>query len=85
MQLNGFTKLTTKEKEETYGGWAWLIAFIPLLVQTIVTATASFKSIFSDKGSIKGKDVSAQWDNSHGTSKSSSTGKQTVHVSYYAY
>lgn len=85
MQIQGFTKMSVKEKEETYGGWAWLIAMIPMLVQTVITATASFKSIFSEKGTIKGKDVAATWDNTHGASSTKAGKQQQIHVSYYAY
>ncbi|WKX02329.1 hypothetical protein [Candidatus Mycoplasma mahonii] len=84
MQIQGFTKLSQEEQETTYGGWAWLVAMIPMLVQTTVTAVASFKSIFSDKGSIKGENIQAAWDNKpSSTTSSKKTG--TTNVSYYAY
>ena len=60
--IEGFKKMDTKKQESYYGGWAWLVALTPLLLQSVVTTVASIKSIFSDKGSIKGKDISATWD-----------------------
>ncbi len=82
MQINGFTKLSQDEKEQTYGGWAWLVAMLPLLMQSVVTTVASIKSIFSEKGSIKGKDISASWDDKGWAPDSK---EQTTNVAYYAY
>jgi len=58
--IKGFEKLDNKTKDETYGGNALFMVLIPMVLQAVVTTVASIKSMFSDKGSIKGKDISAQ-------------------------
>ena len=88
MNTNGFVKLNKEEKNETYGGWAWLIALVPLLIQAVITTVASIKTLTSDgNGSIKTSAtgaVEAHWSDDSGKSsnKSKATPKSVV---YYAY
>lgn len=75
-------KLTKKELENKYGGFAaaaggtpmgaggWAMV-ISMVAQTVLTAIMSFKSISSDEGSLKYKGVETKWKN-HEESKSSS-------------
>ena len=82
--INGFKKMEVQKQENYYGGWAWLVALTPLLLQSVVTTVASIKSIFSDKGSIKGKDISATWDDREVASpKAQTEAPQTIN--YFAY
>ena len=75
-------KLTKKELENKYGGFAaaaggtpmgaggWAMV-ISMVAQTVLTAIMSFKSISSDEGSLKYKGVETKWKN-HEESRSSS-------------
>ena len=63
MKTKDFKKMSLEKQEDNYGGWAWLVAAIPLLVQSIFTAISSFKMIESSKGSVKYNGVDAKWDN----------------------
>ncbi|MCK5807292.1 MAG: hypothetical protein KAG91_02775 [Mycoplasmataceae bacterium] len=62
----GFNKMSVKRQEQEYGGWAWLIAMVPLLLQTIMTGVSSYKMLTSKKGSVKFDGADSKWDDSSG-------------------
>lgn len=80
-------KLTKKELENKYGGFAaaaggspmgaggWAMV-ISMVAQTVLTAIMSFKSISSDEGSLKYKGVETKWKN-HDDSKNSKDSKSS--------
>lgn len=83
--IEGFQKMSNQKKETYYGGWAWLVALTPLLLQSVVTTVASIKSIFSSKGSIKVKDISATWDDRATTTSTKITKEAPQTINYFAY
>ena len=80
MKIKGFTKLSIKDKEDEYGGWAWLATAVPLFLQTIMTAVTTYKMLESDKGSIKYDGTDAKWENSE--PKTSTTKSAPTHTFY---
>ena len=62
----GFNKMSIKRQETEYGGWAWLVAMVPLLIQSIMTGVSSYKMLTSKKGSVKFDGADAKWDDSSG-------------------
>lgn len=78
MELKGFKKLNQKEKENIYGGWAWLATAVPLMLQVVMTAISSYKMLSSEKGSVKYNGADAKWDNS----SSGSVGGKAKHIFY---
>ncbi|MCK5945945.1 MAG: hypothetical protein KAG04_01600 [Mycoplasmataceae bacterium] len=89
MNTNDFVKLNSEEKNETYGGWAWLIALVPLMIQAIVTTVAAIKTLVSHgDGSIKTSAtgaVEAHWSDKSGKAKKGSAKAAPKSVVYYAY
>ena len=91
MNTEGFTKMNKEARDQTYGGWAWLIALVPMLIQSIVTTVAAIKTLTTDgKGSIKTSStgsVEAHWDDAPdsktGAKKASTKG--STNTVYYAY
>ena len=75
MKIKGFTKLSIKDKEDEYGGWAWLATAVPLFLQTIMTAVTTYKMLESDKGSIK-------YDGTDAKPKTSTTKSTPTHTFY---
>ena len=82
MKTKNFRKLTVKEKQDEYGGWAWLATAIPLFLQTVMTAITSYKMLSSDKGSVKNDDMSANWETTHKKTTGSSKSSKTTHTFY---
>ncbi|MCK5866791.1 MAG: hypothetical protein KAG14_00165 [Mycoplasmataceae bacterium] len=62
----GFKKMPIERQEIEYGGWAWLVAMVPLLIQSIMTGVSSYKMLTSKKGSVKFSGADAKWDDSSG-------------------
>ena len=92
MNTEGFTKMNKEAQDQTYGGWAWLIALVPMLIQSIVTTVAAIKTLTTDgKGSIKTSStgsVEAHWDDgpdSKTASKRTAATKGPTNTVYYAY
>lgn len=81
MKTNNLRKLTTKEKEENYGGWAWLATAIPLLLQTIMTTVSAYKMLSTNKGSVKYDGADAHWEDKQPTGSKHTT-KEPKHVFY---
>ncbi len=81
MKTTGFRKLETKELEQTYGGWQWLIALIPMVIQAVTTAVIAIKSLSVTDGSIKTKDLEAKWS----APKEPKGRSETKQYIYYAY
>lgn len=79
MKIEGFKKLSNEQKENSYGGWAWLVAAIPLLLETIMTAVSSYKMLSSDKGSVKYDGADAKWE-SKGSEKSTAKVQHTFYA-----
>lgn len=83
METIGFKKLSNKEKEESYGGWAWLATAVPIFLQAVMTTVSSYKMLSSNKGSVKYDGADAKWDDSHSSTKTSRSTKTTHH--FYAF
>lgn len=95
MNKSNFTKLTTSEKNKTFGGNAWLLA-IPLIFSSITQLVGSIRAFTSKgSGSIKSSATGAvetHWSDektpsastSH-KSSSSSSASQESHPVFYAY
>ena len=83
MEIKGFTKLTDKQKDDQYGGWAWLATAIPLFLQAIMTAVTTYKLLESDKGSVKYKGADAHWEKQN--AKSTSHKKTVPKHTFYAF
>ena len=80
MELKGFEKMSTHQQEQSYGGWAWLVALVPIMIQSIMTAVTAYKLLTSDNGSAKYNGADVKWsDNKESTGKSST---KTNHVIY---
>lgn len=63
-----WTKLSQHKQENIYGGWAWLVALMPFLIQSVTTAVSSIKMLQTDNGAIKYNGMQAEWS----TNKASS-------------
>lgn len=85
MNTNNFTRMTQKQKEDIYGGWAWAL-LAPFIISSIAQAVSSFKMATSNSGSVKVSGYESHWDNkpASSSSKSSSSETKTTNV-YYAY
>ena len=83
MKQKGFTELTMKEKEEQYGGWAWLATAAPIFLQAIMTAVSAYKMISSEKGSVKYDGVDSHWENQK--TKTTSHKETTPTHTFYAF
>lgn len=58
----GFEKLKNQQLENTYGGWAWLVAAFPFMLQAVVASIAGIKMMFTDNGSVKNAGFEAHWE-----------------------
>ena len=76
--LKGFTPMTKKEKEDNYGGWAWLAVLAPWILQGLFSAISSYKMLESDKGYVKYKGIDAHWDDTSSKPKE----KKSSHITY---
>ena len=92
MNKEKFTIMSESERNETYGGFAWLLVAVPLLFQAITTVVGAVKAFTSPNGgSIKttAKGVETHWDAPKATKapKATSSNKKTTSHSktYYAY
>ena len=76
----GFKKMSVKRQEEEYGGWAWLVAIVPLLIQSIMAGVSSYKMLTSKKGSVKFQGGDAKWDDS--STRKATTQKNSKKIFY---
>ena len=80
MKTRDFKKLSIREQEETYGGWAWLATAAPLFLQAVMTAITSYKLLTTDKGGVKYKGMDTKWEEQKEKHSSSSSSR-----SHYVY
>lgn len=93
MNKDKFIALSAQERNETYGGFAWLLQALPLLFTAISTVVGAVKAFTSpDGGSIKttSKGVETHWNGntvkaSRAPKSSSSKTAKVASPVYYAY
>ena len=88
MNTENFKGMSVKEQNVTYGGWAWLVALVPLLTQSIVTIVGAIKTLQSSDASIETTSnghVKAKWGTTKTTKETKKTAKHEVKRTFYAY
>ena len=62
---HGFKPLSKFKQKHTYGGYSWMpimVATLPMILETLTHAVASFKIIGSTKGSVKYRGYQSSWE-----------------------
>lgn len=81
-----FKPLSKDERQNTYGGWAWLTAAMPSILAAakwIGVGALGVKMLGSTSGQIKAAGIDAKWDNKEASG--SSSGKSVEKHYFYAY
>ncbi len=72
MKLEGFKKMPIKKQEKIYGGWAWIVAAVPFVLEGLLSLTTTLKVLESNQGSVKTKKADIKWSTSKETETKSS-------------